>query len=213
MAFGFLAVITANTVVFYSFAVVGAFFLLFAAFWFTWWLNARPACLSPYSGTPLRPASQLSYYNIERTLRYLYELQDYDNRIFDLRKAAFCRETGRIFPDCITWYGVISVDWDFLQKRYPGNYVSWGSLNREQQEHLKEVHENLNDFQTEYTSKEASPRMIEPHFALAKPGPLYVDVNTDILLGWKSIPYTELEILTLQRPKKAPQFTPIQEIQ
>ena len=67
-------------------------------------------------------------------------MHEYDNSIFDFGKAAFCRETGRIFPNVVTWYGTIKVDWTFLNKRYPGNYVSWGSLSEYQQEMIRSAH-------------------------------------------------------------------------
>lgn len=208
----YLAEVSAEAVIWFSLGVLGAFFLLFGAFWFSWWLRNRPASLSPYTGTPLRLASQLSYYSIERTLRFLYEMQDYENRIFDLRQATFCRETGRIFPNSITWYNAISVDWDFLQKRYPGKYVSWGSLTKDQQQDIRELHESLEGFQTEESSTSATPRAVEPYFALLKPGPLYVDVETHVVLGWKCVPQTNMEVLIVQKPKTPLSYTPIQEI-
>jgi hypothetical protein len=140
---------------------------------------------------------------MEKVLRYLYRYKQYDNRLFDLSKASFCRETGRIFQDSITWYDTISVDWGFLQKRYPGNYVSWGSLTLEQQSDIRDRHDALDGFQTERSSRRSSPRDVEPEFAFTKPGPLYVDVNTGILLGWKEVPGTDLEVLIVQKPKPA----------
>ena len=92
---------------------------------------------------PLRRGSDLCSFHSERVLRYLYGMRDPNNPMFDLRKAAMCRETGRLFPNGINWFDVINVDWDFLQKRRPGNYVSWGSLSADQQEHLKKIHPDL----------------------------------------------------------------------
>jgi methionyl-tRNA synthetase len=40
-------------------------------------------------------------------------------------------------------------------------------------------------------SASPSPRAIESEFAYTKPGPLYVDINTNILLGWQVVPGTE----------------------
>jgi hypothetical protein len=185
----------------FGFAVLGVFFLLFGAFWVAWRLSHRAPCLSPYSEMPLRYATDLSYYSVERILRYLYELQDYENQIFDLRRASFCRVTGRIFPDSVSWFNTINVDWDFLKKRFPGNYVSWGSLKPEFQLAIRNRHNSIKGFETEYSSPTASPRGIEPQYALYSPGPLYVDIDTYVLIGWKNVPGTNLELLFVQRPK------------
>ena len=127
-------------------------------------------------------------------------MHEYDNKFFDLNKAAICRTTGRIFPDSVTWYGAVEVDWNFLQKRYRGEYVSWGSLTEEQKTIIKERHLSLEGFQTKFSSPNPSPRFIEPEYAYTIPGPLYVDIRTGILLGWKCVPDTELEVLIVQKP-------------
>lgn len=203
--------IPTSNVVLFAFIILLVFFALCAAFWIGWRYSQKGASLSPYSGMPLRRGSDLSYYNIERVLRYIYTLQDYNNRIFLLRNSAFCRETGRIFPDCINWFDNINVDWTFLQKRYPGSFVSWGSLSKDQQDAVRDVHESLEGFQTEFSSKEPMPKAVEPEFAFLKPGPLYVDINSYVLLGWKIVPGTNLEVLIVQRPthKRQAYFTPI----
>lgn len=202
----FIADVSPIDVMLFGFAILGVFFVLFAAFWMGWRLSHRATCLSPYSGMPLRRCSDLSYYSVERVLRYLYELEDYENRIFDLSKASFCRETGRIFPNSITWFDTVSVDWNFLQKRFRGNFVSWGSLTPEQQQLIRAKHESLEGFQTEHSSKNPMPRAIEPQFALIQPGPLYVDIDTDVLVGWKAVPSTNLEVLIVHRPKAIPRY-------
>ena len=187
----------------YFFAILLFVFLALAAsFIFGWWMSRREVAPSPYTGNPLRKGSDLRYLTIEKVLRFLYDMHDYDNRMFDLNRAAICRETGRIFPEAITWYGARKVDWDFLQKRYPGKFVSWGSLPEEQQLLIRDRHVSLEGFQIEYSSPTPVPRSIEPEYAYRKPGPLYVDVESGILLGWKCVPDTELEVLILQKPKE-----------
>lgn len=121
--------------------------------------------------------------------------------MFDFEKAALCRETGRIFPNAVSWLGIIKVDWTFLNKRYPGNYVSWGSLSDSQQEMIRSYHHSLEDFQTEISCKEPAPSKVDPESAASIPGPLYVDLDTKVLLGWKSVPLTDLEVLVVQKPK------------
>lgn len=179
-----------------------AFFFLIALFWFGWRMTQRSHSVSPYTGVPLRRMTEISYYSAERILKYLYDLHQYDNRIFKLKRAAFCRETGRIFQDCITWYDVILVDWNFLTKRHPGHYVSWGSLTKETQDAIRDAHSSIDEFQTAESSPTPSPRMIEPEYAYTKPGPLYVDPETKTLLGWKQVPGTEFEVLIVQKPIK-----------
>lgn len=171
-------------------------------------MSRREASLSPYTGLPLRRASGLSYAATEKVYRYLYEMHQYENRIFDLRKAALCRETGRLFPNCVTWYDVIQVDWTFINKRFPGNYVSWGSLNDDQQTALRNVHESLDAFQTAFSCGHPSPRQIDAQYVYEKPGPLYVDVNTGTLVGWQCVPDTQLEVLIVQKPVEIITLTP-----
>lgn len=205
--------VSSAAVLFFGLAILATFILLILAFWFGSRYSQKEACLSPYSGMPLRRGAELSYYSMERVLRYMYELQDYNNRIFDLRKSAYCRETGRIFQDSITWLDTISVDWNFIQRRRAGQYVSWGSLSKEQQDYLKEIHGSLDGFQTEFSSPTPLPKAVEPEYALAKPGPLYVDIDTYVLMGWKIVPGTELEVLIVKWPtlQKPTRFTPIEE--
>lgn len=201
-----------SSVLYFSLIILATFFLLFGIFWFSWWYARRPTCLSPYSGLPLRRGSDLSYYNMERVVRYLYELHESSNPIIDLRKAAVCRETGRIFQNSINWLDLINVDWDFLTKRREGNYVSWGSLSQDQKIHLIEIHDDLEGFQIEFSSENPLPRAVEPKYAMLKPGPLYVDIDSYVLVGWKMIPDTDLEVLIVKHPSpKRTYFAPISE--
>lgn len=207
-----LADISDAGVIFFATGILVAFLLLFAAFCIGWRVSRWEACPSPYSKLPMRRATSLSYSTLEKVLRYLHDLKQYDNRMFDVRKASFCRETGRIFQDSINWYDIISVDWDFLQRRHPGKYVSWGSLTLEQQSDIRDRHDTLEGFQTKHSSKRSAPRDVEPEYAMEKPGPLYVDIYTATLLGWKEVPGTEMEVLIVQKPKPTllKKFTPIE---
>ncbi|MBA3721782.1 MAG: hypothetical protein H0W88_05215 [Parachlamydiaceae bacterium] len=185
-----------------AFAILITFFSLVALFWYSYWFTHRTHSLSPYTGLPLRRATELSYYASERVWIYLKDLHQYDNRPFQFNRAAYCRETGRIFINCVTLFDTIRVDWNFLQKRYPGSYISWGSLNSYQQEAIRDAHESLAGYQTEISSPEPAPRAIGSDFTVVKPGPLYVDLDSKILLGWKQVPDTNLEVLIVQFPKK-----------
>lgn len=202
--------VPAADVFLYAFLILIIFLALFAALWLASHLRRKKVALSPYSKQPLRYAEDLSYYNMERVLRYLYDMQDYHNQLISFRRAAFCRETGRIFPDCIDWFGNIQVDWTFLQKKYPGVFVSWGSLTLPQQIAIRDMHISLEGFQTESSSAQPLPKAVEARYVFIKPGPLYVDINTYVLLGWKMVPGTNLEVLVVQRPKaQVTRFTPM----
>lgn len=167
---------------------------------FSLWTTRSVTCPSPYTGRHLRKGSDLPWKSREKVLRYLYDMHDYDNRMFDLTQAAVCRDTGRIFSDAFTWYGSMKVDWSFIQRRHKGNFVSWGSLTDVQKVMIMDKHRSLEGFQTENSSLTPSPRLVEPVFAMTKPGPLYVDIKTGVLIGWKSVPDTELEVLIVQKP-------------
>ncbi len=189
-------------VLLFGFAVLSVFLFFIFLLVFQWWVSRRPPAFSPYSRFPLRRGHDISYEAKICVLRYLFELHQYDNKIFDFQRAAVCRETGRIFQDCITWYGAIDLDWSFLKKRMQGQYVSWGSLTDAQQLAVYACHDTLAGFQVEMSSSQILPKHIEAIYAFTKPGPLYVDINTFILLGWKCVPGTELEVLIVQKPKE-----------
>lgn len=195
-----LAALTPTDVALFGIFILVVILILVGLCIYGIWLSRKPPSLSPYSKKPLRPASDLPYFTCEKVLRYLYDMHQYDNKIFNIRKAAFCRETGRIFPFAINWHNKIDVDWTFLQKRYPGKYVSWGSLTHEQQELIRSAHEPLDAFQADFSSRHPQPKAIEAKYAFAKPGPLYVDLETKVLLGWQCVPDTEMEVLVVQKP-------------
>jgi len=195
-----LAVVDTMDVALFGILILVFVLILFGICIWGIWLTRRQDSLSPYSRLPMRLGSDLSYDSSERVLRYLYNLHQYDNRIFNLRRAAVCRETGRIFPDALTWYNKIKVDWTFLQKRYPGKYVSWGSLTTEQQESVLNVHDTVEGFETGFSAPQPQPKAIEAKYAFSTPGPLYVDLETKVLLGWKQVPGTDLEVLIVQKP-------------
>lgn len=156
--------------------------------------------VSPYSGMPLRRGNELTYSVQNKVNRYLKSLHDYDNRPIDFEKASFCRETGRIFPNSIKWNGAIRLDWGFIAERYRGQFVSWGSLGIDKKKEIENSHNALDEFQRAASSKEPSPRMIEEVYSLEKPGPLYADPETKIVMGWKIVPETNLEVLIVQKP-------------
>lgn len=196
-----LAVISDSDVIIFGFAFLFIFVAIIVAFFWGAWIKKHSVALSPYTGHPLRRASELPYESARKVLKFLYDRHEYDNRIFDIKRASFCRETGRIFPDTVSWLDTIHVDWNFLRKRFPGNFVSWGSLTEVQQSVIQKAHESLEGFQVEYSSSKYSPSAIESEYLYTKPGPLYVDMDAKVLLGWQCVPDTDLEVLIVQKPK------------
>lgn len=180
----------------FTFLVMGGFYL---------WVKSRKRkdVLCPYSETPLRRADTLHWRSKYKVEQFMKKVGGYDNLPFSFRKSSFSRETGRIFPKSVNWLGKMHVDWNFLKKRIPGDYVSWGSLTSDQKEEMKFLHGlSLQGFQTEYSSKNPSPMKVEKEYAMRKPGPLYVNLERKILLGWQSVPGSELEVLIVKRPLK-----------
>lgn len=184
--------------------VLAVFFALFTYAILTYRRQRKGGCVSPYTGKPMWAGEFVPLGTVEKVMRYLYyDNHSYDNRVFPMRRAVICRETGRIFQDAYNWWGRPSVTWSFLQKRRKGTWVSWGSLMPELQSEIKEAHGGkIEGFQTERSSPTPSPRGIEEAYIHTKPGPLYVDVQTKVLMGWKCVPETNLEVLIIQKPKQ-----------
>ena len=196
-----IAVLTQGDIALFVLALLAVTGALVAYFVHSYWRVSHRRDVSPYTGLPLRHAKELTFATQEKITQYLRDLKDFDNRPFNFSYAAFCRETGRIFPDAVTLTGAIKLDWTFIIKRYRGDFVSWGSLSEQQQKEIKEAHHSLSGFQVDYSSANPSPRLVEEKMAVAKPGPLYVDPATRILMGWKKVPGTELEVLLVQKPR------------
>lgn len=167
-----------------------------------WWFFNRRGSKSPYGRGGMVRGTAISYEAVERVHDYLSSLTPSDNPIFSLEKAAICKRTGRIFPDAVNRFDVVVVGWDFLKKRHPGNWVSWGSLTSAERKRVRESHHTLSGFQVEESSGRAVPSQVEVQYMLLKPGPLYVDVKSKVIMGWKVVPETELEVLVVQSPTK-----------
>lgn len=201
MSWAIIAVITQTQIIAFSITLLAAVVILLLAFVIGHWILNQPPSPSPYTRHPLRKAADLGYYEKEQILRFLFSMREYHNRIFDIDKAAFCRDTHRIFPDSVTWYDVVRLDWSFLEKRYPGHWVSWGSLTDLQHKAILEAHHRVEGFQTIFSCPEPNPRGITPQYAYTKPGPLYVDLETKTLLGWKMVPGSDFEVMVVQKPR------------
>jgi hypothetical protein len=189
----------------------GAVFVLFASFllvvvammgllWFGWWVSHKKGSSSPYSKLPMTLGIDIAGSMRRHVEDFLLSHPQPDNPPIDFETAAICSETGRIFPNSAVRGNFVRLDWTFLQKRFPGRYVSWGSLSEVEQGTIRLCHEFLTGYQTENSCPVPMPQQIDSHTASIKPGPLYVDRHTKILLGWKEVPETNLEVLIVQKP-------------
>ena len=180
--------------------------MIIAILWIGWVFTRLKDDVSPYTGLPLRRGKDLSYNSIQKIYKYMSTLSGYDNQMFKVFRSCVCRDTGRIFPNCITWYGRVRINWSFIKNRYRGehrgSYISWGSLSHEEKEKMKSYHSSLEGYQTEFSSSRENPSDVEKEYVFKKPGPLYIDPKTGILIGWKCIPDSEFEVLVVQRPNK-----------
>ena len=186
-------------VVFLSFAMTLGILVFFL--WFDWKKEGRRGDTCPYTHEPMClgvdvAASLAAYVNA-----FLIEQEQPDNPEIDFERAAYCPKTGRIFPDCVRPGEQISLSWDFIKRRYPGTFISWGALPEEERGVIKLLHDSFESFQTEKNSSKLRPEDVENEYATALPGPLYVDKSKKVLMGWKKVPGTYFEVLVVQKPK------------
>jgi hypothetical protein len=188
----------AITLLFFSFffMIVLFSFLL----WIGWWVSTKRGSPCPYTRKPMKLGVDVAASVLLFVEEFLRSHPQPENAPFDFRFAAISPETGRIFPDCVKKMEIVRLDWSFIQKRYPGKYVSWGSLSEMEQGHVRLCHESLAGFQTEKSCPNPVPQDITSEFALLRPGPLYVDRATKVLLGWKEVHGTDFEVLIVQKP-------------
>ncbi len=186
------------------FVLISSFLLVMAAMmgllWFGWWVSRKHGSVSPYSKKPMTLGIDIvpsirTYVN-----DFILSHSQPENNPIDFDHAAICPETGRVFPNSVVRGSFVRLDWTFLQKFYPGKYVSWGSLNELEQATIRLCHEDMVGYQTETSCPMSLPQEIDDHFAHTSPGPLYVDRARKILLGWKEVPGTEFEVLIIQLP-------------
>lgn len=192
-----------TSVLIFAFLVLFSFCFLCVFAYISYRLQNQKPPLCPYTGNKLRLGEYVPLSSAIKIMRFLYyTIHNFENRVFPMKRSMVCRDTGRIFQDCIRWWGTAHVDWDFIQKRYPGTYVSWGSLSSDLQREFKESHPSLEGFQTEFSSANINPKDVEERFVYMKPGPLYCDIQTKVLIGWKCVPETQYEVLIVQKPLK-----------
>jgi hypothetical protein len=168
--------------------------------WYGWFVSKTRGALCPYTKGPLFLGVDIAPSIRKYVDSFLLSHSQPENEPFDFSKAAICEKTGRIFPNCVARGERIHLDWTFLQKRHPGSFVSWGSLSEMEQWQVRSCHESMQGFQCESSATMPLPKEIDPYHANKKPGPLYVDKQTKVLLGWKEVPGTRFEVLIVQKP-------------
>ncbi|MDB6081354.1 MAG: conserved putative rane protein [Chlamydiia bacterium] len=174
--------------------------LLGALLWYGRWISKTRGALSPYTKQPMMLGTDMPISIGRQVEEYMKSLKQPENPPFDYTKASICRDTGRIFPNTVRRGEIIHLNWNFLQERYPGSWISWGSLPDMQRGVIKLCHRSLAGFQTEVSSPNPQPESINAHYAMQKPGPLYVYAAKKVLLGWKVVPGTYFEVLIVQKP-------------
>jgi hypothetical protein len=184
-----LTLVTHSSTSLFIFAMVGITALIALFFLAGWWIYNRDHQTTPYGTGPLCRGTDLSFSALEQL--HKFTLQEGQQPI-QLEKASVCLQTGRVFPHTINRRKVIRTGWAFLPK---GEWIHWGALTDEEKTIIGETHSTLEGFQTLHAPTEPSPKRVPRAFTLVKPGPLYVNLSTKELIGWKCVPGTDLEIL------------------
>src|ERR1700733_13636011 len=101
--------------------------------WIGWWVSVQKGALCPYTKKPLLLGIDVakSFTNFVNT--FLLSHPQPENAPIDFETAAYCQDTGRIFTNCVRKGEIVKLDWSFLRKHYPGNWVSSGSLSEYEQ--------------------------------------------------------------------------------
>lgn len=161
------------------------FSLIIGATYYLYWWSHLKGRKSPFSGKLLARGEEIFYACAEKIYFFSSELSQPENASFDLAEAVFCRETNRIFPSSINAFGEINLIRNYLKKYYPSKLVPWFRLTDSEKVKLASMHSSLEGFQ------------IGKSLSL---GPLFVDRKRSILVGWKRIPETKMEIIVIQKP-------------
>lgn len=155
----------------------------------------------PYDGGPMSFGMDIARSLAATVNAFLQEQSQPENPCIDFTHASYCPRSGRIFPNTVIRGDRIRLSRDFLQKRWPGMYVSWGSLSEDERGVLRLLHDSLEDFQTAASSSNPLPERVEQEYIQASPGPCYVDRQKKHIIGWKKVPGTYFEVLVVQRPR------------
>ena len=176
--------------------------LLSLFFWLGWRWTHRGTVQSPYADGGLRRVEELTYASVAHLQTFLADLDSAQHPPFDLTQSVICSRSGRIFFSSLNAFGEPSLSWRFLKRYYRGKLVSWGSLSPREQAAVCARHSDMAGYQCALSSPRARPQDVEREYALMKPGPLYVDPERAVLLGWKCVPCTDLEVLVPRYPDR-----------
>lgn len=178
------------------------FVLIFMAgvLFFGWWVAKKRGTVSPFSKKPMMLGVDMPFSIAKQIEEFVKSLPQPENPPFEMSKAAVCRETGRIIPNAVMRGEIVRLTPRYINERYPGNWVSWGSLTEEQKGIVKLHHREIPAYQMEHSSRNRFPQSAEQYYAVMKPGPLYVDMTTKTFLGWLVAPGTYFEVLVVKKP-------------
>lgn len=155
----------------------------------------------PYCGAILQFGSDVANSIQQHVNAYVHAFSEEDNPEIDFSKAAICPTSGYIFQECVVRNNRVTLDWSFLSKRLKGSFISWGALPEEEKGIFRLLHLSMEGYQTEKSSPTIQPDRVEEEYARLIPGPLYVDRNTKILMGWVRVPGTNFQVLIIRRPQ------------
>jgi len=175
-------------------------FLVFI-FWIGWKREGVRGDRCPYCKRSLRLGTDVARSLAAIVNAFIFEESQLENPPIDFASASYCSLTGRIYPNTVDEKERITLSWDFLRRRWSGTFISWGALSEEERGVVRLLHGSLEGFQTESSSHQPSPELVEVEFSELAPGPLYIDRKTKVVMGWKKVPGTYFEVLVVQQPK------------
>jgi len=181
--------------------LIALVFLLVCIFWITWKREGIRGDRCPYCKRSLRLGGDVAVSLAGIVNAFLQEESQEENPPIEFPLASYCPETGRIYPKSVSEKERIQLSWDFIKRRWPGTFISWGALSEEEKGVVRLLHGSLDGFQTEYSSTLPNPESVGGEFSSLSPGPLYIDRETKTLLGWKKVPGTYFEVLVVQQPQ------------
>ncbi len=158
--------------------------LLAAASFFYWWIYQRKA-RSPFTGKKLLPATCILYPAAEKIALFMQAEKQVP---IDWEQATFCPDTRRIFPKSLNQLGAVALPSPYWRGVYDKpSLTAWLFLTDEQKDEMFQLHGAIKGFQLGHQKR---------------PGPLFVDLKSKTLVGWKQVPDTDIEVLIVHYPEK-----------
>ena len=151
--------------------------LLYSIFLCGWLFFCRNNDSSPYARVSLLSSDSLSFFAVERVVDFLYSIRSVENPVFDISKVGVCKCTRRIFTDCVNVFGRISLNKNFLKKRYVGNWIDWNDLGLQDRRKIIDMHSDDMGLIKEQSIDIEGKEWHNPGLPV-----LYVDIKTKFLL-------------------------------